>query len=697
LSFSTGTSFFLLLLCPIIGLAYAVAFYLKDKRTQDLPLVLRWILSVLRFILVTLAVFLLLSPFIKTSINTIEKPIVIIAQDNSSSIREAKDSAYYLKELPGEWNKIEEELSKDFDVRVMSFGSDIKDTMDYRYNENETDISSLFSSISQRYSGKNLGAIILASDGIYNQGYNPSYPARSLKCAIYTVAMGDTVTKHDAAITEVEHNPTVYLGNTFPLQIVIDAQKLEGKNSTLTVNETDNGDKQLFTKPINYTSSSFHTRIPVVLNAESKGLKHYVVKITPVEGEENLKNNRMDVFIRVLDQKQHVLILSKPHPDAAAIAETINSTEEFDATSSLPDKFKGNLHDYCLIVLNQIPASGGSVGSDLIKTAIELNLPQLYVVGSISDLNQFNKLEAGIKIIPAGDKPSDAEPSYSNVFPLFVLSPEAIDYAGKLPALSSPFGTYQINPSVSVLMYQRINSVQTNYPLICFSSTGNFKRGFILGEGLFRWRIQDFADHKNNKIFNELILKTVQYLAIKEDKSFFRIHSADSYKENEPIEMDAELYNPSYQLINDPEVTIDITNAEGKKYSFTFSRTYNAYHLNAGEFQAGEYHYEARVKQGDKLLTKSGEFAVIPVQLESINTVADHRLLSSIATEHTGTMVYPHDINMLPALLKKREDIKPVIYSHVKFSPLIDLKILFFVMLLLISMEWALRKWNGIY
>src|SRR5579862_10020452 len=131
--------------------------------------------------------------------------------------------------------------------------------MNYRYNEKETDISSLFQEITLRYYGKNLGAIILSSDGIYNKGYNPIYAARQLGCALYTVALGDTTVKIDASVTKVDNNPTAFLGNTFPLQITIDATKLQGKSSSLTVTELKDGkEESLFTKPLSFNSQSFH-------------------------------------------------------------------------------------------------------------------------------------------------------------------------------------------------------------------------------------------------------------------------------------------------------------------------------------------------------------------------------------------------------------------------------------------------------
>lgn len=697
MSFNIAYSDWALLLCPLLGAIYAFAFYYKDKRTAELTPFLRWLATGLRFILVTLLVFLFLAPLIRSNKNTVEKPIIIIAQDNSASVIEGKDSGFYKQQFKQDWEKEINTLSGNYDVRVMSFGEQPRDTMDYRYNEKETDISSLFREVAQRYYGKNLGAIILSSDGIYNKGYNPIYAARQFNCSIFTVALGDTTTKTDAVVTKVDNNPTAFLGNTFPLLITIDATKLQGKSSTLSVTEIRDGKEQsLFSKPLSFNSQVFHQSIPVQLNATSSGLKHYVVKLSPVEGEENLANNRKDVYIRVLDQKQKVLILSHPHPDVAAIAECINSSDGFEAQSFTPEKFPGELNKYSLVILNQLPSATDEL-PDVIQSINNLGIPVMYILGSESDIQAFNKLNQGFRIAAQGDNASDATPVLAKDFSLFTLSDESHSYFSQLPALSCPFGNYNISPSLNVLCYQSIQGVTTNYPLIAFNLNGNEKSCIIAGEGIFRWRLKDFDDHKNNLFFDDLIGKIVQYLAVKEDKNFFRIHCPNSFKEDEPVEMDASLYNPSYQLVNDPEVTITITNSEDKNFTYTFNRTSNAYHLNAGQLQAGVYHYEAHVKQGAQLYTAKGEFTVTPVQVEATNLVANHQLLYQLAKEHGGKMIFPNQLAGLTDLLKNKDDIKPVIYTHTSYSPLIDMKWIFFLLLLLISTEWFIRKWSGTY
>lgn len=207
----------------------------------------------------------------------------------------------------------------------------------------------------------------------------------------------------------------------------------------------------------------------------------------------------------------------------------------------------------------------------------------------------------------------------------------------------------------------------------------------------------DYSENQNHDVFDELINKIVQYLSVKVDKSHFRVLTKNNYYENEAVEFDAELYNDSYELINEPEVSMTIINSDNKKFPYVFNKTTNAYRLNAGILTVGDYRYEARVKTGDKILTEKGEFSVSSLQVESINTVADHQLLYNLAQQHMGEMVYKNELNQLEEMLINREDIKPVSYIQQKLNEMINLKWVFFLILVLLSFEWFIRKRSGAY
>jgi hypothetical protein len=189
----------------------------------------------------------------------------------------------------------------------------------------------------------------------------------------------------------------------------------------------------------------------------------------------------------------------------------------------------------------------------------------------------------------------------------------------------------------------------------------------------------------------------MQYLTVKEDKGFFRVNGNNKYFENEQVEFSAEVYNNSYELITTPEVSIEIMDSSGKKYPYTFSKTSQAYYLNAGSFPPGNYTFRSQVKLNNRIETKTGAFVVVPLNIESINTVANHNMLYTLAKNHQGKMFYPSEITKLCETLRDREDIKNISFSHKKYINFNNIFLILLLILTLLSTEWYLRKRAGSY
>ncbi|MGZ4034464.1 MAG: hypothetical protein ACXVP4_06330, partial [Bacteroidia bacterium] len=508
-----------------------------------------------------------------------------------------------------------------------------------------------------------------------------------IKIPVYAIALGDTTVKKDIILAKVDHNRIAYLGNEFPMEIVVNAKELKGKTSTLTVTK---GDAVLFTQSVNFNSDVYTTTIPVLLQAKEVGLQHYKIKLSSLPEEMSVVNNYKDVFVDVLDARQKILILSDaPHPDIAALKESIGSNQNYEVESYTLDNFDQPLKKYNLIILHSLP----SIHTPAAKILSEINASNI-PVWSFSGANSFIRSNMTVSSSP---KTNEVEPVLDQNFPLFTISDELRKAVKNFPAVICPFGTYQSESSSNVLLYQKIGMVETKTPLMLFNTVGENKVAVFTGEGIWRWRLQDFAENGNHNLFDEFVSKTVQYLSVKVDKSFFKVIGKNNYLENEPIEFEAEVYNESYELINDPEVSMIFTNSDNKKFNYTFSKTSNAYRLNAGMMPVGEYKYDAQVKVGEKIYKQHGEFSVSALQVELTNTVADHQLLYSLAKKHSGEMVYPNDLEKLADKLNARDDIKSVSYSEKKLTDVINLKWIFFLIMALLSIEWFMRKRNGAY
>jgi hypothetical protein len=375
-------------------------------------------------------------------------------------------------------------------------------------------------------------------------------------------------------------------------------------------------------------------------------------------------------------------LATAPHPDIAAIKEAILNSTSYEVDYSLSSEFKKSIKPYSLIIFH-----GALTNQNTIINDCKINSIPFWIINPLSAENL-----SGVKINSAINKFNDAESYLNNSFGLFTISDELKKFVKELPAVKTFFGNYDLGNGSNVLIKQRIGSVETENPILIFSEINGLKNSVFIGDGLWKWRMRDFAEHTNHNLFNELITKSVQYLAVKSDKSFFRVSALKTINENETIEIDAEVYNKSYELITQPDVTLTLSNSDGKKFNYTFGKTTNAYKLNIGLLPFGEYKYDAKVKVNGELFVKHGSLIVKEIVSEKINTVADHQLLFSMAKRTGGKLFYKNELEKLESELLKNDQIKPITYSQNNTTSLIDLKWLFWLILIFLSIEWYFRK-----
>jgi hypothetical protein len=676
--------------CVLLGVLYAFVLYRKEEKFNEIAPWLIKLMAGFRFLLVATLAFLLLSPFIKTLFNKEEKPVIVIAQDNSSSILLNKDSTFYQTEYIQKLKALKSSLEEKYEVKTYTFGENLEEGNDVNFSKKVTDLSNVFDEISNKYYNRNLGALILASDGIFNQGSNPVFNS-GIEFPIYTIALGDTSIQKDIVLKEAIHNKITFLGNQFPIEINAEALQCLGDKTKLII--THNG-KQLLTKEYDLNKERFVINENVLFEAEKVGVQHYQISLSAIEGEVSTINNVKDIYIEVLDGRQNILILANsPHPDVKALKLSVESNENYKITNQLMSDFDGNTEAYSLVIVHQV---SNNISSTLQKV-LESNISVLYVLGNQSNIAKYNSLNIGMNIAKSSNRFNEILPAVAENFPLFTLSENTIKNINGMPPVVGPFGDYQLKTNGYVLLNQKIGSVETESPLMVFFQDNGKKSAVLTAEGIWKWRMQDFLKNKNHDAFNELINKTVQFLSVKEDKSKFRIITKNNYFENEVIQFNAELYNDSYELINDPEITIELFEDGGDKYDFVFNKTSTSYMLNAGILPSGFYNYKAKVKFGTKEDIETGKFQVKQLLLEANNTIAKHQLLQNIAEKFGGKLFSPKQTEELAKAINSNKDITSIIYEENDLKELISLKWIFFVLLTLLSLEWFLRKRNGAY
>jgi len=687
-----------LIFCLLLGLAYALVLYYRDKTFREQSENLNRLLGAVRFTAVSIIAILLLSPLLKSIFTESKKPVIVLAQDQSESIP-AGTKTETLKKYQEDFNALAENLSADYEVKQLAFGHELKEGINFEYKEKVTNISQLLNGINDLYSNQNLGAIVLATDGIYNEGSNPVYLNSKITAPIYTVALGDTTIRRDVIMKRVFHNRIAYLGDQFSVQADIAAQNCMGTNTTLSVYKIEGENARLLQQiPVNIDRNDFFTTRNLVLNADQGGVQRFRLTLSQVNGEATTANNSKEIFVDVLDARQKVLLLAhSPHPDIAALRQMLSVNKNYEIKVAYINDLKVNVADYDFVVMHQLPALDNDAAA-VLNTIRSRKLPVLFIAGTQSNYVRLNQAQSLVSIRVAGRNTNEVQGIPGKDFNLFTVDEELKTNISNFAPLTAPFGEYEVSAKAQVLLYQRIGRVDTKYPLLVMGDENGARVGVLCAEGIWKWRLFDFMQHQNHNFFNELIGKTVQYVSLKDDKRKFRVNLAKNiFNENEPALFDAELYNDNYELINEPDASLVIINSEGKEFPYTFNKAGKLYALNAGNFPVGNYRFRSTVNSSGETLTYNGQFSVQPIELELYETTADHNLLRLLSDKYSGAVVYPAQVLSVADLIREKASIKPVIYQTAKTRPVINLKWIFFLLLTLLAGEWFLRRYFGGY
>ena len=672
-----------------ISIGYSLILYRRDELLLEVSSKIKLMLAVFRFASVFFVAFLILGVILENFLEKKEKPLVFVAHDCSESIIQTKDSTFYKTNYTDELTELSEGLSEKFDVVTYSFSNGISDGISSVYDGKLTNTAQVFDQIYGQYANRNIGAVILSTDGVYNFGANPIYAVdRKKYVPVYTVGLGDTTEVKDCKVEEVFNNDIAFLGNQFPVEVSVSQNQFKGSEISVTIYQ---GEKEVAKKEIGFSHDREQIKVGFNLKATKIGFVKYTAKIEELKGEFTYKNNVSIFYVDVIDGRQKIaLTYSGIHPDLSAISYVIDNNKNYEV-DLVELKDLRDFRKYDLIICHNYK-SGNSKFDEVIKSGSK---PVLYIVGPNADIQNLGKMNVGFS--GNANKSEDIGFAPNGKFNTIVYPPSVSSLLINAPPLKSPFGNLKYSSSLNVLAYQKIGNITLDQPLLYFSEKNNTKYGVVMGEGFWRWRLFDQSQNNSTDNFELLISKMITYLAVKENKSPFKVHVKNEYNESDEIDITAELYNESYDLVNDSEVEFTLKNENDKAFEYHFFKTSNAYKLELGNLSQGVYSWEAKTILSGKNYTVKGIFIVKEINVEWLNVTANHRLLRNLSQNTNGEFFLPNQLNDLRTSVLNRDDIVTVVYKEKSFKDLIDYKWLFFVIVLLLSVEWFIRKYNGAY
>ncbi len=657
-----------------------------------------FLMAFIRFLAVSIIAFLLLSPLLKNFYKEVDKPSIAVLADNSRSVTLNRDSTFYKDSFDNEISDLISRLEENYEVNAFKFGNGLEDGLGLDFSGKKTNISEALEGIYNQYYNRNLGAIVLASDGIYNEGKNPLSSAKKIQAPFYTLALGDTIPPKDIFIKNVRHNNIVFSGNKFPVEVTLRAEGLKGKSTDLKILKDGQGE---YTTQVDVGKKNMDTTIRAFLEAGDPGVHKYEIRVDPLANEISKVNNEREFFVNVLESKKKILIVSQtPHPDIKVLKNSIEANERYKVETYTLDQWQkssSTIDPFNLIITHELPGKNGN-GRKFIKKMLSERKPALLMVGNQTELTAFNNLEIGLQIKGGNNATDKVRPEVVDQFNQFKVKEGTKQVLSDIPPVYTPHGDYIFNTQHANLLKQKIGEVTTDKPLMSFLRLPDQKVGVFCGTGLWRWYLNEYRLNENHDIINGLISKSIQLLSVREGKDRFRLREPNRiFTEDERVTFEAELYNNSYEPVEGADINFKITNKEGKEYKFEFREISNGYRVDAGFLPVGEYDYKATAKLGEETFALTGRFMIKAVKYEHLNTVANHKLLYTLAQESNGKMFYPSQTNQLYRAIKNLDTMKPVTHREYQLKELIHNKLLFFVIIFLLGCEWLFRKYYGGY
>jgi len=673
----------------ILGLAYAAILYYKTKvpwgkRTN-------YLLAAIRALMVTQLTLLLFGPLIRQIKNTKEPPTVVFAIDNSQSIAEIEDSVH-ISDIESQISTLKNELEDNGYLTEMRSFAGIIDNNDIIFNASSSNLNALIQSIQNDYESRNLTSVLLFSDGLYNLGSNPAFHPYNFQ--IQTIGLGDTTRRPDLNLNSLLYNKIAYQGNKFPVVAELFSYNMAGQTVNIQI---EKGGDVLERKQVRINNQNQYDQLQFLMEASESGMQRYTIRAMPVEGEFITSNNSKEAFIDIIDGKQKILMVaSAPHPDIKAIKSALESNQNYEMVTYIEGINKYQEDKYDAIILHQVPDRRRRY-QNILQKIKEEKIPAFFIYGSQSDINAFNEINGAVRILPIRYQKDQVFPTYNKGFGKFLYSQENISAINEYTPVSVPFANFAVQNQSEIMLFQKVGKVNTQKPLLLIQKSNDWSSAVMLGEGMWDWRLQEYAKEKNHEAFDEMISKIIQFLSTKEDKRRFKVYPLkNEYLNSETVVFETEVYNEIYEPMYGHKIDLQIKDDQNNStgYSYITSEQNSTYHISG--LENGIYTYEARAVIDGKNEIATGSFTIRDLQIETTNLTANFDLLRNVAAQNDGKFYTKNQMDDLRADLLGEEKVFKI-YSSESYLAIINMKWGFFILILFVSTEWFLRKYNGSY
>ena len=673
----TTSTILLLILSVIIAAGLSFYQYLYKVKNQSK---LNWFLAFLRFITLFSIFLLLINPIISRKITEIKKTPLPIVVDNSKSISELKAT----KEASELYLKIAENkaISEKYDVQLFSFAEEFQSLEKLDFKGNQSHLDGVAKNVKQLYRNTNY-PIVLFTDGNQTMGNDYVFSFQE-NTSVFPLVLGDTTTVLDLKINQINVNKYAFLKNKFPVEVFL---QYNG-NETITSNfSIQSGNLTVHKQTVTFSKDKKAQSVTILLNADKVGIAKYKAVISSNIKEKNTVNNTKNFAVEIIDQRSEIALVSAiNHPDLGALKRSIETNQQRKVSIIKPNEIK-SLQDFNVLILYQPTAAFKSI-FDQNKVA---QINTFVITGTATDFNLLNQIQDDLNFKMSTSK-EDYLATFESNFNLFAQSNIGFE---NFPPLEHSFGVITAKNNVNTLLSARVRNVPVQNPILTFTENGSKREAYLLGENIWKWRLENHLNKKSFEDFDLFTDKIIQFLVSNASKKNLNVTYESFYNSGESIEITAEYFNKNYEFDEKAQLTIQVTNSKTKAIKkYDLLKSTNSYRVNLDGIEAGNYSFKVTEKQSNTSFT--GSFEVLDFEIEKQFVNPDKNRLEQLATNTNGKAYYPNQIENLIQSLIANEKYIPTQKESINKLPLIDWIWLLILAITALSFEWFIRKYNGL-
>ncbi len=705
--------FFLALLVPAIP---AVLWLYRHTPTSVSPSLKRLLIT-LRVAAVVVLTLALAEPILSLTRTVTERPVVAVLVDSSRSmaIEDGTAGASRGDEAIALLNEIVlPRVGHDAEIVAFSFSGESAELPTGRssverpgsFDGEATDIGDAFRMLARETSGRNLGTVVIATDGANNRGRSPYDEGISLGVPVFTIGLGSSESGPDIAVREIATNRISYAGESLPIRVRVSSV---GFGEMQTVIELREGDTVLDSRTLTLSATGEETELTFRVVPGSPGVHRYTVSIPEAPDELSSANNTRVAATNAVKGRIKVLLLtSRPGWDYAFLGRELEADGNVDVTTlalvegaravaepSLPPT-RAALFEYDLVILLS-PYDRLSLPDDWLRGFVEDRGGGLMVVGStISGLADI------LPVVPSGTSEGGVRETRARLTERGEISQVMrvagdrmanVELWGSLPPVWMPRESpWEPTPDADVLL-SGIGARGEDIPLVVSARRGAGGVITVLGEGTWRWKLSGPEDVD---LYDRFLANSARWLTARgELERTVAETDKDVYSTGEAVRLSAQVYGDDFRLTRDARVTVDIARGEGAApvRSLSLESDGDFYRVDLEPLAPGRYLYEATAEvAGEVVGSDRGEFTVEEFSLEDSEVRRRPALLRKLGEESGGGYFTPETLDGFP-------DSVPLAWTTrlaAREIELWDSPWLLTAFVGLLGVEWTLRRRKGL-